>query len=98
MRPVTSGFPLRRYPARTMPALLSLTVRACPDKTFLSVVDPAAPERAPGTLTFRAFHERVRRAAALLRDAGLGAGDRLLLLAENSPDWQVFCVAAQVLR
>ncbi|MDX2064635.1 MAG: long-chain fatty acid--CoA ligase [Fimbriimonadaceae bacterium] len=41
----------------------------------------------PLTLSYREFAEMARRAAAHLRHVGLVAGDRVAILAENSPEW-----------
>jgi long-chain acyl-CoA synthetase len=90
--------PLARFPARTLPALLVATARRLPEKVFLHFIDPAAPERPPRAVTFEAFRRGVARAAAFLRAAGVGPGDRVLLLAENSPEWQMLALGAQLLR
>ena len=44
-------------------------------------------------ITFAALHERVRRAAAMLRAAGLAAEHRVLVMAPNSPDHVVLYLA-----
>jgi long-chain acyl-CoA synthetase len=49
-------------------------------------------------VSYGAFRTLVRRAAAVLEAAGVGPGDRVLLLAENSPEWPAVELAAQVLR
>jgi long-chain acyl-CoA synthetase len=89
---------LRRFPDRTIPAILRATARRRPDAPFLRVLDPAAPGAEPAVVTFAAFERGVRRAAASLAAAGLRPGDRLLLLAENSAAWQQLALGAQVLR
>jgi long-chain acyl-CoA synthetase len=82
-----------------MPALLVHTARRVPDRTFLEFMDPAAPPGArPREVSFAEFRDLVARAAALLESAGIGASDRVLLLAENSPEWQAVALAAQLLR
>ena len=87
-----------RFPARTLPRLLVASACRAPDEVFLRFVDPAAPEAPPRPYTFSAFADGVGRAAAFLRAAGLGPGARLLLLADNSPEWQMLALAAQALR
>jgi long-chain acyl-CoA synthetase len=89
---------LRRFADRTLPALLRSTARQRPDAPFLLVLQPATPEAEPVPITFSAFERGVRGAAASLRELGLRPGDRMLLLAENSPEWQELALAAQVLR
>jgi long-chain acyl-CoA synthetase len=90
---------MRRFAERTLPALALAAARRDPDRTFLRFLDPASPPDAPSRdVTFGAFGAGVARAAAFLRDAGVGPGDRVLLLAENSPEWQLVALGAQVLR
>ena len=91
-------FKLTRFADRTLPALLRATARRSPDATFLRVLDPAARDAAPAEVTFAAFERAVRRAVASLSAAGMRAGDRMLMLAENSPAWQEVALGAQVLR
>jgi long-chain acyl-CoA synthetase len=86
-----------RFTGRTVPALLSETARRFPGELFLRFLDPRAPDR-PRDLTFADFRRGVARAAALLAEAGVGQGDRVLLLAENSPEWQMLALGAQLLR
>lgn len=38
-------------------------------------------------LTYKAFHERILAVAALLRSRGVGPGDRVALMGENSHNW-----------
>lgn len=94
MRTIT----LTRFADRTLPALLRATARRSPDATFLRVLDPAARDSAPAEVTFADFELAVRRAATSLSAAGLRAGDRMLMLAENSPAWQEVALGAQALR
>jgi len=89
---------LTRFHDRTLPALLRATARRTPDATFLRVLDPAARRAAPAEVTFAAFERAVRRSAASLAAAGLRAGERVLMLAENSPAWQQVALGAQALR
>ncbi len=88
----------RRFDDRTLPAILRSSARRYPTDAFLRAIDPAAPSAPPRTFTFHAFERAVHRAAAFLRARGVGAGDRLLFLADNSPEWQVLAFAAQLLR
>jgi long-chain acyl-CoA synthetase len=89
---------IRRFAGRTVPALLCDTARRVPGKVFLRFVDPAAPAASPRAVTFAEFRSGVGRAAALLEGAGVGPGDRILLLAENAPEWQMAALGAQLLR
>ena len=89
---------LRRFSERTLPALLRATARRRPDAPFLRVLDPSARTGPPRDVTFAAFEQGVRRAAASLSRAGVRAGDRVLMLAENSPAWQEVSLGAQALR
>jgi long-chain acyl-CoA synthetase len=98
-RLVIPRLPMRRFPERTLPALVVAARRLAPDRTFLRFLDPAAPPDAPPRdVTFGAFAAGIARAASFLRAAGVGPGDRVLLLAENSPEWQLVALAAQLLR
>jgi long-chain acyl-CoA synthetase len=90
--------PVHRFPDRTLPAQLVRTAGRFPDKPFLHFFDPAAPEAPPRPVTYAAFRELVARAAAFLAAAGVGPGERVLLLAENSPEWLAVSFAAQALR
>lgn len=87
-----------RFEARTVPGLLLHTARRLPDEIFLRFVDPVAPDAPPREVTFGGFLRTVARAAATLERAGVRAGDRVLLLADNSPEWQAMALGAQVLR
>ncbi len=89
---------LRRFSGRTLPALLRATARRVPDAAFLRVLDPSDRKAPPRDVSFSAFERGVRRAAASLSAAGLRAGDRVLMLAENSPAWQEVSLGAQALR
>jgi long-chain acyl-CoA synthetase len=89
---------VERFPERTLPALLLAAARRAPGRTFLRFVDPAAPSAPPREVSFGEFAAGVARAAAFLRSSGVGPGDRVLLLAENSPEWQMVSLGAQLLR
>lgn len=89
---------IHRFPARTLPRLLVASARRLPDKVFLRFIDPDAPDARPRPYTFAAFADGVGRVAEFLRDSGVGPGARVLLLAENSPEWQMVALAAQALR
>jgi long-chain acyl-CoA synthetase len=93
---------IQRLGGRTVPALLCATARRLPGKVFLHVLAPpvagAAAQVAPREVTFAAFRRGVARAAATLARAGMGPGDRLLIAAENSPEWQMLALGAQVIR
>lgn len=94
----TRTLTIRRFPQRTLPALLRGTARRRPDAVFLRVLEPEDPRGPPRDVTFAAFERGVRRAAAALARAGLRAGDRVLMLADNSPAWQEVSLGAQALR
>lgn len=90
--------PIHRYPGRTLPAMLEHTAARVPDKAFIRFFDPATPGAAPRAVTFAEFRAGVGRAAAFLRAHGVGPGTRILLLADNSPEWQLVALGAQLLR
>ncbi len=92
----------RRFAARTLPALLVATASRQPERRFLRFLEPPAGDGgalgAPRTLSRGAFAAGVGRAARLLRSVGVGPGSRVLLLAENSPEWQMVALGTQLLR
>lgn len=90
--------PVSRFPQRTLPALLLESARRDPARPFLHWLSPTDPGAGPRVITFGAFAEGVGRAAAFLRRHGVGPGHRVLLLAENSPEWQLLSLGAQLLR
>jgi len=96
--PTPRTLQLQRFPDRTLPALLRAIARRRPDATFLRVLDGPRRDAPPRDVTFSAFEQGVRRAAASLSRAGLRAGDRVLMLADNSPAWQEVSLGAQALR
>lgn len=90
--------PVHRFKARTLPGLLVDSAARVPDRVFLRFIDPIAPAAGPREVSYGAFRTLVRRAAAFLEAAGVGPGDRVLLLAENSPEWPAVALAIQALR
>ncbi len=56
---------------------------------------PTAPALTEGgtTLGYRALHDAVERAAAALPERGVGAGDRVILVGENTWQWAVAYLA-----
>jgi carnitine-CoA ligase len=63
---------------RTIPRLFRATVEASPDRTWLVAPDVE--------LTYAQAQARIERAASSLRAAGVGRGDRVLVVARNHPD------------
>ena len=94
----TPTFAVRRFPDRTLPAIVRGAARRRPDAVFLRVLEPGAKGAPPRPITFSGFEGAVRRAAGALARLGLRAGDRILMLAENCPEWQEVALAAQTLR
>src|SRR5512145_1319915 len=95
---MTTKLPMIRYPFRTLPALAEHSARRVPDRIFIRWIDPARPDAPPREITFAGFRAGISRAAAFLRTAGVGPGDRVLLVAENSPEWQMVAFGAQLIR
>ena len=82
---------------RTAPQAFCELVAAHPDVAALH----AARSGQPGDWerwTFSDYADRVARAAAGLSAAGLGVGDRVLLMMRNRPEMHVYDTAAQFLR
>src|SRR5512138_11789 len=90
--------PVARFEQRTLPAILSAVARRHGDRPFIRWMEPTDPPAPPRVIGFRAFADGVGRAAGFLRRHGIVAGDRVLLLAENSPEWQYLSLGAQLLR
>jgi crotonobetaine/carnitine-CoA ligase len=65
---------------RTIPLLLRRTVEQVPDKTWLLASDGSR-------VTYAHALARVESGAGWLRAAGVGAGDRVLVTARNTPDY-----------
>jgi long-chain acyl-CoA synthetase len=95
---MTKTLPVIRFEQRTLPALLAAISRRLPDRPFIRWLDPAAPAATPRIITFKGFADGVGRAAAFLRGHGVVPGDRVLLVADNSPEWQFLSLGAQLLR
>ena len=95
MRPINSS-EIPRLAERSLPAAVFKSIARREGQVFLRFLSPGVP--APRSVTFGEFGRSIRSAIGWLRGKGFGAGDRLVLLAENSPEWQIFAFAAQVLR
>ena len=63
---------------RTIPGLIRAAVEDVPDKPWLLYEG--------SELTYAAMLERVQRARGWLRDKGVAAGDRVIVIARNHPD------------
>jgi long-chain acyl-CoA synthetase len=92
------ALPIERFPARTLPALLRLSARRVPERCFVREITADQASLEPQAHTFADFERAVASTAQALSALGIGAGDRLLFLAENSYAWQVLAWAAQALR
>lgn len=90
--------PVSRFAQRTLPALLAAVAGRDPARPFLHWLDPVASTEPARVITFGDFAAGVGRAAAFLRGHGVGPGQRILLMAENSPEWQYLSLGAQLLR
>src|SRR5512137_693763 len=96
--PPMTRLPVHRFPDRTLPAQLVRAAQRSGGRPFLHFFDPALPESPPRLVTYAAFRELAARAAAFLAQVGLEPGGRVLLLAENSPEWLAVSLATQALR
>ncbi|MCC6436102.1 MAG: long-chain fatty acid--CoA ligase [Acidimicrobiales bacterium] len=79
----------------TAPRAFLRTVAAAADVPALRAM---AGEASWEESTFRRYADQVATVAAALRTAGLDAGDRLLLMMRNRPEFHVVDTAAQFLR
>jgi len=71
----------------TLNHLIDVSIERFADRPALS--EPFGP-----TLTYRALGRRLRDIAALLAAEGIGKGDGIAILAENSCNWGIACLAA----
>jgi acyl-CoA synthetase (AMP-forming)/AMP-acid ligase II len=71
------------YPEHPVPDLLARSARLWPDAVAL--VDGATDAE----YTFARLHGAVRGMARALQDEGIGKGDRVAIVAPNSPEWVV---------
>lgn len=76
--PVSYITPLPDVAHRTLPAAFDRVLADIPDATLL--------ESADGTYSYAEAHERSLRIAGGLRALGVGSGDRVLLMLDNSAD------------
>jgi long-chain acyl-CoA synthetase len=77
-------------PVRTIPELLARSADRYPDAVALQMKRAGTWTR----LTYDELERRVGEAAATLHGLGVRKGDRVLLYAENQPEWGVACLAA----
>src|SRR5262249_36725522 len=82
----------------SLPAMLLGALRENSQKVFLREIDAKEPAKKPKVWTYEKFSVEVRKAIAFLQAEGMGPRQRLLILAENSPEWQVMALAAHCLR
>lgn len=82
----------------TVPRLLRSAAKACPRRVFLRVLDSRSLQKPAVPWTYGEFETQIRKAIGGLVEAGVGKGSRIVILAENSPEWQVFALAGQTLR
>jgi 4-coumarate--CoA ligase len=71
------------YPEHPVPELLARSARLWPDA--IALVDGASDAE----YTFARLHEGVRGMARALQDEGVAKGDRVAIVAPNSPEWVV---------
>jgi len=95
---MTRTLPLSRFEQPTLPALVKARAADKPEKVFIRWIDPACPDQAPRDITIAAFARGLGHCAAYLRSTGGEPGARVLLLAENSPEWQMVSLGTQSLR
>ena len=77
----------------TLPQLLREHARAHPEQTALR-------EKKHGIwqgLSWGQYYERARRVALALTRLGLGAGDRIIVASENTPEWFIADIGAQMI-
>jgi long-chain acyl-CoA synthetase len=93
-----SQLSVRRFPARNLPALLRLSAQQFGSRRFIREIDPDNPKGVPVECSFEQFERDVAATAEFLSGSGIKPFDRVLIVAENSRDYQVLALAAQALR
>jgi acyl-CoA synthetase (AMP-forming)/AMP-acid ligase II len=81
---MTTSEPIARCP--TLHAIVREAARSAPDRIALIDGDTS--------FSYRLFHRRVAHLASALRAMGVGAGDRIVWLGQNSHRWMETLVAA----
>ena len=82
-------FPVKEYQEKGravhLNALIDTSCRKYKDLSAIGMA-LASPE---SSISYQELHDRILLLAALLRQVGVGNGDRVALLAENSPAWGI---------
>src|SRR6185369_12010437 len=85
----------RAVAGQTVPRMFLKTVAAHGDAVALRCMDDAGGWK---EWTFNDYRDQVARAAAALRGLGLEAGDKVVMMMRNRPDFHWLDTAAQFLR
>ena len=85
----------RAVAGQTVPRMFLKTVAAHGDAVALRCMDDAGGWK---EWTFDDYRDQVAKAAAALRGLGLGAGDKVVMMMRNRPDFHWLDMAAQFLR
>ena len=85
----------RAVAGQTVPRVFLKTVAANADGVALRCMDPAGGWK---EWTFNDYRDQVARAAAALQGLGLSAGDKVVMMMRNRPDFHWLDMAAQFLR
>src|SRR5207247_6766397 len=59
------------------------------NRTAMRLLPPSGSGTAPQRYTYAQLQEMAARVAAALRERGVGAGDKVMLLSENRPEWGI---------
>lgn len=82
-------------PVRSTLELLERSARLFPDRPAITFLPTGSADDVPDVLTYRAFFQRVTRAANAFRRLGVGPDDAVAFLAPTLPDTFVTLFAAQ---
>ena len=82
----TRARPGRSYRYKTLVEMLD---RAAERYGARPALDSRTPSGQRTSISYRELHDRAQRAGLLLDTRGIKPGDRVLLIAENSPDWVI---------
>lgn len=80
----------------TLYRMMAMSAERFGDQPCISY-KPAGPDSARVNLSYAEFHEMVLASARALRDRGVGVGDRVAMILDNSPEWGVTAYATNAL-
>jgi len=77
------------YTYKDLIELFEATIKLHRHRTALRLLPKDADDREPVTYTYERFGDLAWMGAGMLRQLGIGAGDRVMLMSENRPEWGI---------